>query len=142
MAGKNTYWWKLNDLVALNCLGLFKDLVGDVLRSRSTVGDVVFDAKVSVGPTRVVTCREENTASSFIFPNDVGSGGSRKDPVFPDDEFLDAIGRSDLQDDLNGVMAEETSVSTNDQSRAFGIDRAERRLYKVLRVVLFSVDQQ
>jgi hypothetical protein len=131
-----TYGWELKSFVARNRLGLFKDLVGDILRSRSSIGNVVFDAKVSIRPPRVVTCCEEDTASSFIFPDDVRSGGSREDTVFSDDELPDAIGRPDPQNDLNGLGAKETSVSSNDQGRSFGIDRAEDRLDKILRIVL------
>jgi len=89
-----------------------------------------------------VTCGEKDAASSFVFPYDVGSGGSREYTVFSDNKFLDTIGRTDLQDDLNGLGAEETSISSNDQGRAFGIDRAEDRLDEILRVVLISLDKQ
>lgn len=88
-----------------------------------------------------MTCREENTASGLVLPDNIRSGGGREDAVFSDDEFLDAIGRSDFQDDLNSLRAEETSVSTNDQGRTFGIDRAEDGLNKVLRVVLVAHQQ-
>ena len=140
--GQDTYRWKFKDFVACNRLGLFKDLVGDILRGRSTVGDVVFDAKVSVRPSRIVTCRKEDTASSLVFSDDVGSGGSREDTVFPNDKFLDAIGGTDLQDDLNSLGAEKSSITSNNQGRAFGIDRAEDSLDEILRVVLMTLHQQ
>jgi hypothetical protein len=89
-----------------------------------------------------VTCGEEDATSSFVFPDDVGSGGSRENTVFSDDKFLDTIGRADLQDDLDSLWAEETSITSNDQGRAFGIDRAEDRLDEILRVVLISFDKQ
>jgi len=140
--GWETYWWKFEGFVARNRLCLFKDLIGNILRSGSTVGDIVFDAEVSIWPTGVVTCGEEDAASSFVFPDDVGGGGSREYAVFPDDKFLDTIGRADLQNDLDRLGAEETSISSNDQGRAFGIDRAEDRLDEILRVVLISFDKQ
>lgn len=96
-----THGREFNHFVAGDCLGFLVYFVCNALRSRSTVRDVVLDTKVGIWATRVVAGRQEDAPSSFIFPNDIGSGRSGKDCVLSDDKLPNAIGRADLQDGLD-----------------------------------------
>jgi hypothetical protein len=83
-----------------------------------------------------VACSEQDAAICLVLPDDVGDGGGGQDGVLSDYEFCDAIGRSDLEDRLDGLWGEVAAVSTNDQGRPFGIDRVEDGLDEIFGVVL------
>lgn len=82
---------KLNDLVAGDRLRLLKDLVGDILRSRTAVRDVVLDTEIRVRASGVVAGGEKNTAVRLVLADDVGSGGGREDGVLANDELGDTV---------------------------------------------------
>ena len=65
----------MDNLILGDGLGLFEDLVGDILRSGATVRHVVFDTKVVVWSTRVMGGGKEDAAISLVLPDHVGRGG-------------------------------------------------------------------
>ena len=136
-----TYLSKLENLVLGDGLGLLKDFVGDVLRSGTTVGYIVLDTEVVVWSTGVVRRRKKDTTIGLVLPDDVRRGGSRKDPVSADDKLGHAVRGSDLDDNLDGLWREITTIATNNEREALWLDGIEDGLYEVLRVVLSNPDE-
>ena len=71
-----TYRRCLDNFVGRDNFRFLINLCCHALRGRTTVGDVVLDAKVVVWAARIVTCGEQDAAGGFVLSNDVGSGGS------------------------------------------------------------------
>jgi hypothetical protein len=67
----------------------FIDLVGDALRSGTSIGDIVLDTKIVVGTSRVVRGSQENTTSGFELANQVGSSRRGENTVLSDNQFGD-----------------------------------------------------
>ncbi len=74
---RNTYRFVFNNFILADGLRDSKDLIGNALRSRSAIGDIVLDTKIVVRTARVVAGSQENTAVRLILPDNIGSGGSR-----------------------------------------------------------------
>lgn len=79
---------------------------------------------------------EEDTTISLVLADDVGSSRSGEDTVLSDNELLDAVGSTNLENDLDGLGGEISSVTTDDKGLALGVNRIEDRLDEVLCVVL------
>ena len=135
---KKTYRVSLDDLVSIDRLGDFVNLVRHVLGRRPTVGHIVLDAKVVVGTTRVVTRREEDTTVGLVLSDHVGGGGGGQDRVLADDELFHAVGGSDLENGLDGLGGKVTSVATYNEGCTLRVDGIEDGLDKVFGVVLQS----
>jgi len=134
--GDKTYWWCFENLVARDRLSLLKDLVRYSLRGRAAIRHVVLDTEIVVGAARVVAGGEEDTTISLVLADDVGSSRSGEDTVLSDNELLDAVGSTNLENDLDGLGGEISSVTTDDKGLALGVNRIEDRLDEVLCVVL------
>ena len=131
--------WEIDDLVGRDRLRLLKDLVRHVLWGWTTVRDVVFDTKIRVGASRVVRGGKEDTTIGLVLANNVRCSGGGEDRVLANDELSDTIGRTDLEDGLNGLGREETTVATDDKCLSLDIDRVKDGLDEVLRVMLAIV---
>ena len=83
-----------------------------------------------------MTCREEDTAVGVVLSDHVGCGRGRQDRVLADNEFLHPVGGTDLQDGLDGLGGEITTVAPDDERRTLGVDGIKNGLDKVLGVVL------
>lgn len=79
---------------------------------------------------------KQDTSDCLVLADDIGSSGGGQDGVLSDDELLDAVSRSDSENDLHGLRGEITAITTDDESGAFCIDRVEDGLDEVLCVVL------
>lgn len=132
-----TYWGSVNDFVAGDSLGLFIDLISDVLRCGATIRHVVFDAEVVVGAPWVVTGGQEDTTVGLVLPDDVGGSGGGEDGVLSNDELFHSIGRADLENRLDSLRGEVSTVSTDDDRLVLSVDGVEDSLDKVLCVVLW-----
>ena len=77
----------VNDFVAADRLGLFIDLVGDVLWRGSTIGDIVLDSEIGVGATWVVGRSQEDTASRLVLSDNVGGSRCRENAILSDDKL-------------------------------------------------------
>lgn len=69
MISWQTHVRKLDKLVFRDSLGDLVDLVGDLLWSGSTVGDVELDTEIIVGSTGVVARRQQYTSVGLFAPN-------------------------------------------------------------------------
>lgn len=86
-----------------------------------------------------MTCSEENSASRFVLPDDIGRRWCGQDGVLADDELSNAIGRADLQNGLNSLRGEVSAITADDECRILDIDGVEDSLDEVFRVVLVEV---
>lgn len=133
----------IGKLVGCKGLGRVVDLVGDGLRSRSTVGKVVFDAEVVLGACRraslvferiqerswgviiailtagVVAGGQEDASCGLALPDNMAGSRSRENAVLADQEFLDAISSTDLCNQLDHLGVPEATVTTNDKESAY-----------------------
>ena len=134
-----TYKPELDDFILGDCFGLVEDLVRDILRSGATVRHVVFDTKVIVWSTGVVRGSQEDTTVGLVLPDDIRRGGGRENSVSADDKLGHIVRGGDLDDDLDGLRREITTITTNHERESLWLDRIENGLHKVLRVVLTGV---
>lgn len=93
---------QVHGLVRLDLLGNFVNLVGHVLRRRSTVVAVKLDAEIIVGSSRVVRGRKKDTAVRLSGPDQGRGGGRGEDGLFTDEDLLDSVTGSKSEDDLRG----------------------------------------
>jgi hypothetical protein len=118
------------------------DLVGNLLRGGSSVGDVELDTEIVVGSTRVVARSQQDTTISLLAPDQSRDSRGGKNRVLTKDNVLDTVTGSELEDDLHGLRGEVSSVTTNNESLAFGSTGhgGQGSLDKVLGVVLLLED--
>jgi hypothetical protein len=135
-ARSTTYRRILDDLVSLDRLGNLVNLVRHALGRRPSVGHIVLDPKVLVGSTRVVARREEDTPVGVVLSDHVGRGGGGQDRVLADDELGHAVGGPDLEDSLDGLWGEVTTVASDDERCALCVDGVKDGLDEVFGVVL------
>ena len=131
-----TYGLSLDNLVPLDRLGDFINLVGHVLGCRPSVGHIVLYPKVIVRTPRIMTRREEDTTVGLVLSDDVGGGGGGQDRVLADDKLCHAVGGSDLEDGLDGFWGKEAAVAADDEGGALCGDGIKDGLDKVFGVVL------
>jgi len=55
----------------------------------TSIGNIEFNAKISVGPARVVAGCQNDAANGFDFPDDAGHGWGGENAVLPDDQAAD-----------------------------------------------------
>ena len=104
-------------------LGLLENLVCDALRSGATVSHVVLDTKVIVWSTGVVRGGQEDATIGLVLPDDIRRGGGRENSVGADDELGHTVRCGDLDDDLDGLRREITTIATNHERGSLGLDR-------------------
>jgi len=94
--------------------------------SWTTIGNVVFDAEITLGSSGIVTCCENKTPEQFLFPNDARDSRSRKYSIHSDDDFLDSVGGAHFDDDLGALSAEKPAIPAQRQSGAIQLFRFQR----------------
>ena len=97
------YIWKVDSLVLLDVLSDLVNLVGDILRSGTTVGSVELNTKVVVGSTRVVRGGKEDTTVSLERADEGRDSWGGDNGVLSDDNVLDTVGSTDAEDDLSSL---------------------------------------
>ena len=113
-----------------------EDRLGDVLRGRSTSADVVLDAEIPVRAARIVARRQDDPAKSGECADQRRDGGSREDAAFANDDAAEAVGRRDLNHDLDRFAVEKAPVAAEDERFALkALERIESRLNEVFEVV-------
>lgn len=79
---------------------------------------------------------QEDAAIGLVLSNDVASGRSGEYAVFTNDEPLDTIRSTDLDDFMDGRLRKVSTISTYNNSLSLWRDSIEDRLYKVFGVML------
>lgn len=79
------------------------DSIGHILGGRSTIGSVEFDTKVIIRTTGVVRSSEEDTAIGLEGSNKGRTSGGGEDGVLAENDVLDAVGRTDTEDNLGSL---------------------------------------
>lgn len=79
---------------------------------------------------------KQDTTVRLVFANDIGCCGGGENRILSNDEFLHPVSRPDLQDSLNGLWREVTTIASDDERRTVSLDGIEYSLNKVLSVML------
>ena len=108
----------------------------EIVLGRSSIRNIIFDSKVSVGTTRSVTGRQQNSTSGFILTDHVRRRRGGKNGILSDNELSNAICRANFENRLYGFRRIITTISPNYEGGAFGFDRVEDGLDKVFCIVL------
>lgn len=127
----------IRDLVGVDHLAAGIDRVGDLLRCRTAIADIVLDAEVFGRAAGVVAGGEHDAAEGFVFADDVGGGRRRQNAAAADEYAAEAVGGRHLDGDLNDFAVVEAAVAADHQGltgKAF--ERVEDRLDEVLGIVL------
>jgi hypothetical protein len=127
-------------LVLLDSLGLFINPLRDILRCRTTIRHIVFDAEVVIWTTRIMTCSQENSSIGLVLSNHIRCRGSGEDTILSNDQFCYTISSRDFENRLDSGLVEVSTIASDDESLAFGRRRIEDGLYKVLCVMLVPID--
>jgi hypothetical protein len=65
-----------------------------------------------------VTCRQQDTTIGLLASDQSRNGGSREDRVLTENNVLDTVTGSELEDDLNSLGREVSSITTDNESLA------------------------
>jgi hypothetical protein len=92
----------------------------------------------------VVAGRQQDTAGSFPYPNDVAGCGCAEDAILTDKQLLDTIGGTDLGNQLSDFWVPVTSVTANHENRSVntlrnGLENAGDKGFRVV-VLLEDLD--
>jgi len=79
---------------------------------------------------------QQDTSVGFVFANDVRCRGGGQDPVLSNNEFCNAVGRTDFENDLDGFLREVASITPDNERSTCRVNRIEDGLDKILGVVL------
>ena len=115
---------------------LLEYFICHVLWCRTTIGNIIFDAKIMIRAPWVVAGGQQDATSSFVFANYVGGSRSGQNAVLANDKLGHAISSANLENDLNCVWRKVSTISTKDDSGALGVNRIEDGLHKVFCIVL------
>ena len=85
-----------------------------------------------------MTGRQTDSTSGFVFTDHVRCGRSRKNSIFSDYEFFNAICRANFDNYLCCFKRKITAISPNYNGGAFGWDRIENGLDEVFCIVLMT----
>jgi hypothetical protein len=99
--------------------------------------DVVLDPKIVVRSSGVMTRRQQYTTIGLVLADDVRARRRGEDAVLADEEVLDAVSGTDLEDGLDGLGHEEPAITSDEEGFGDGGDGVEDGLDEVLGVVLF-----
>ena len=135
---RQTYSGSINNFVACDRLSLLVHLESEIVLGRSSIGNIIFDSKVSVGTTRSVTGRQQNSTSGLIFTDHVRCSRSGKNGILSDDELFNTICRANFENRLYSFWRIITTISANYEGGAFGCDRVEDGLDEVFYIVLIT----
>ena len=83
---------------------------------------------------------EEDTTIGLVLPDDIRRGGSGENTVGADDKLGHIVRGSDLDNELDGLWREITTIATNHERKPFWLDGVESGLHEVLGVVLSGSD--
>ena len=133
-----TYCGSINNFVACDSLSVLVYLVSEIIWGRSSVRNVIFYPKVSVGTAWIVTSRQKYSTNGFIFANHVRCSRSGKNGVFSDYELVNAICRANFENCLCGFWGKIAAISANHKGGAFDWDRIKDGLDKVFCIVLMT----
>jgi hypothetical protein len=133
-----TYGISLDNLIPLDSLRDLIYLVRYIFRCGSAVRNVVFYSEVVIGASRIVARSEQDTTIRLVFADYIRCSRCRKNRIFPDNQLLHPVCRSDPQDSLNGLGGEVTTITSNDERGTIRLDGIEYSLDKVLCVMLIT----
>ena len=87
-----------------------------------------------------MACSQEDSSVGLVLSDHIRCSGSGEDAILPNDQFCDTISSRDFENRLDSRLIEVSTITSNNESLAFGGRRIEDGLYKVLRVMLIPID--
>ena len=126
----------VGDLVGGDRFGMGEDRLGDLLRGGSAGADVVLDAEIAVRAAGIVARRQDDPAIGVQGADQRRDGGGGKNAAFADDDAAEAVGRRDLDHDLDRLAVEKPPVAAEDKRFALkALKGIEGRLNEVFEIV-------
>ena len=127
---------RVEDAVLGYGFGAGVDRIGDLLRRRAAVADVVLDAEVLGRPAGIVAGREDDAAEGAVLADDVRGGRRGEDAAAADEDAAEAVGGGHLHRDLDDLAVEVAAVAADHEGLALeALEAVEDRLDEVLDVV-------
>lgn len=74
--------------------------------------------------TRVVAGSQKDTASGFSLADDMAGSGCGQNAVLADKKLLDAVGSTDLGNQLDHLGVPETTITTNDEESTWKVSES------------------
>ena len=113
-----------------------EDRVGDLLRRRAAVADIVFDAEIAVGAAGIMARRQDDPAIGAERADQRRDRGRRHDAALADDDAAEAVGDRDADRLLDRLAIVVAPVAADHQRLAGkAVERIEDRLDEILDVV-------
>ncbi|KAH3662331.1 hypothetical protein OGAPHI_005583 [Ogataea philodendri] len=110
----------LDDLVGLELQRGLVNLIGDGLRSRASISEIILNSAIVVWSTWIVGGGQNDTSSDSlsVCSDDQRGSGSGQNTVLTNDQLLDFVSGTDLGNHLDNVVIVVSSVSSNNQRGA------------------------
>src|SRR6185437_15242822 len=122
--------------VALDRLGAGKNRVGDLLRRRPAIADIVLDAEIPVRAARIVRGGEDDATERLVMADLMAEAWRRQQSPLPHQGPPEAIGRRNADDALDGDVVEIAAVAADYQRLALeALKAVEDRLHEIFDIV-------
>ena len=106
---------RIGNPVRRNGLGPGKHAIGKNFVGRPAIAQIVLETKVTLGPARVVTRRENDAAERLALADHRAGCRRRQDTITPDQYPAKPCGRRHAKDRLNRHIIEVASVTAENQ---------------------------
>src|SRR5690554_6616130 len=126
----------IGDEVAVDDLAAGMDGVGNPLRRRPAIADIVLDAEIALRTTGIVAGAEHQAAEGLVVPDQMAGRRRRQQPVLAHQHRPEAVGRGDADRLLDGDIIEVAAIAADHQRLALvALQAVEDRLHEVLDIV-------
>ena len=116
--------------------------VGDFFRRGPAIADVIFNAKVAVGPARIMARGQNDAAKGAQVADQRRHRRRREDAALADDDAPKAVGGGDFDDFLDGITIVKAPVAAQYERLAReAVQGVEGRLDEVLDIVRLLEDR-
>ena len=111
--------------------------VGNPLRRRPAIADIVLDAEIALRTTWIVAGAEHQAAEGLVVPDQMAGRRRRQQPVLAHQHRPETVGRGDADSLLDGDIIEVAAIAADHQRLALvALQAVEDRLHEVLDIVL------
>ncbi len=130
---------RILDFVSADLLAVGENGISNLLRSRSAIAGVVFDAEIAIRPARIMAGGKDNAAEGLVFSDDAGGSRRRQDTTLSNQYATEAVGCSHLQDDLYRLPVVISTVAAQRQRGTgrcvYRIKNALDKIFQIMRLL-------